>query len=363
VAFLDEKGNWVGPGPDPRSAGSFPTAPAKFDVNTIPSVTIPSGKSVTDWTNLIQGNSGYMGWKLSAAERADIAAANRRAALRALAIRYGGLPQGFKDVYGDLSEQDLETARANPLSESSRLQKSYGESIEMTKRQLAARRALQSGDLGHALGQLDYQHSADLYDLNQSVMDAAQAYVNSYSGTLSGLNSEQIDAIRQAAGDTYSMGYRLGGGLTGTGGVGGKLQYTSGALEALSKLGYSDEDLYGMISGYAKDRGWGPYSGSGGEEGYGIQQNGQLFNADGSPYSGSGQAYLSVKVGTPGGNSTELIPISAPPGAQTEPPVTTPADTPVVTTSAITPSVRQILAQQDAIAARQNPAGTKYYEV
>jgi hypothetical protein len=177
----------------------------------------PSGYSPTAWTNLIGGNSGYMNWALSAAERKDIAGSNRKAALQALAIRYGGLPSGFKDVYGDITEDVLGQARANPLSESSRLGKSYTDSVEAYKRQLAARNALQSGELGYGLGQIDYQRSADTYDLGQQFMDAAQGAVNQYGDALSGLSAEQIAAIRQAASDVYGQGYRLGTG----GGVGG----------------------------------------------------------------------------------------------------------------------------------------------
>jgi hypothetical protein len=220
MAFIDEKGQWVGPGPDPRRTGSVTQTPAQFNVNSMPNLLPASGYTPNDWTNIIQGNSGYMNWKLSASERADVAASNRKAALRALAVRYGGLPGGFKDVYGDIDESTLATSQGNPLSESARLSKNYADSTEQYKRSLAARHALQSGDLGYGLDQLDFQSSADRYDLSQQFMDVAQQVINSYGGTLAGLNQELINAIRQAAQDVYDMGYRLGVGNVATGQLG-----------------------------------------------------------------------------------------------------------------------------------------------
>jgi hypothetical protein len=328
VAFIDEKGNWVGPGPDPRQAGSTTVGPATFDPNKLPAISPPAGYSPTDWTKLIQGNSNYMAWGLNAAERADAAAANRKAALRALAVRYGGLPTGFKDVYGDLSQQDLETAQANPLSEFSRLQKGYGDSVEQWKRQLAARRALQSGELGYGLGQIDYQHSADMYDMNQQVMDAAQAYVNQYAGTLSGLSQEQIDAIRQAAMDVYGQGYRLGG-------AGGEFDYHD--------IGELTEAWQKSVNQYAPA----------GQKYLKIGNNGQATYMDdswagfvGERWTGAGY-YINVTYADPnGGTNTIWIPVAAGsgPGAGSTPPSKVKPPPPDYTTPAVTPDVRTRLA-------------------
>jgi hypothetical protein len=261
VAFIDEQGKWIGPGPDPRQAGVTTTMPATFDPKKMPSLLPAAGYTPNDWTNLIKGNSGYMNWQLSAAERADSAAANRKAALRALSIRYGGLPSGFKDVYGDLSEQDIATARGNPLSEFARLQKSYGDSVEMQKRQLAARGALQSGDLGYSMGQLDYGHSSDLYDLGQQFDDAAQGTINSYGEALSGLSREQIDAIRQAAQDVYDMGYRLGVPNVATGELGSTPDWVSAArpgnLQGGQVVGNGEIKMANSASELDQSGGWG----------------------------------------------------------------------------------------------------------
>src|SRR5215471_1544649 len=57
---------------------------------------LPSGYSAAntpaDWQNIIASNPDYMQWQLGASQRADTATAARRAGMRSLAIRFGGLP-------------------------------------------------------------------------------------------------------------------------------------------------------------------------------------------------------------------------------------------------------------------------------
>jgi hypothetical protein len=152
-----------------RPAGTTSIGPTSYAVETNPYLKPAAGYTPTDWTKVIQGNSGYMNWALSAAERNDVAAANRTAALRALAIRYGGLPSGFQDPYRDIDEGTLSQSQANPLSESKRLAKSYADGVEQYKRSLAARNALQSGDLGYGLGEIDYQRASNEYESDRAV--------------------------------------------------------------------------------------------------------------------------------------------------------------------------------------------------
>jgi hypothetical protein len=86
--------------------------------------------------------------------------------LQSLAVKYGGLPaSGFKDAYGDVDPTTLDLARRNQFSDVSRVNRSYGEGVEASKRQLAARGALQSGDLQYALDQADYSRAGAEYDL------------------------------------------------------------------------------------------------------------------------------------------------------------------------------------------------------
>ena len=117
MAFIDESGKWIGPGPDPRQIGATTAAPAKFDVNAIRQVSIPQGKTIEEWTNLLNANSGYMGWKLTAAKTADEAAAMRKAAIRSLAVQYGGLrraPRSRSGVGGASTSRTCVRRRYSP---------------------------------------------------------------------------------------------------------------------------------------------------------------------------------------------------------------------------------------------------------
>jgi hypothetical protein len=215
MAFIDESGKWIGPGPDPRQIGAAASPqPIQFNPSAIPTVSVPQGSTLTDWTNLLNANSGYQSWKGSAAQRADTASANRKAAIQAIATRYGGLPKGYSDVYGDVTPEIAQVAQSNPLSDTARINRDYGLGREQYKRSLAARGALQSGDLGYGLDQMDTQYASDIYDLNTQVADAVQQAINQYVGVLSGLSQEQVAELQRAASSVYDQGYRLGGGTS-----------------------------------------------------------------------------------------------------------------------------------------------------
>jgi hypothetical protein len=83
-----------------RRAGETSVGPTSYTAANNPYLQPAAGYTPTDWTKMISGNSGYMNWALSAAERKDVAAANRTAALRALAIRYGAFPKASRTPTG-----------------------------------------------------------------------------------------------------------------------------------------------------------------------------------------------------------------------------------------------------------------------
>jgi hypothetical protein len=198
LAFIDETGKWTGPGPDPRQAGTTNIAPAHFNPAEIPTVTIPQGYNASDWTKLLQGNSGYMGWELNAGQRADQAAAPARPpsslSLSATAV----CPQASRTSTAT-SRPTSRAWRANPLSESARIERDYGQSQENYKRGLAARGALQSGDLGYGLGRAGLPALGRPLQHGQRLPERGPGRGQRLLGALSGLSQEQIDAIRQAA--------------------------------------------------------------------------------------------------------------------------------------------------------------------
>lgn len=201
--------------------GSTPVAPALVNFNAAQLPDAYRAGAPPNWQSIIAGNPDYMQWSLGAGERADTAASQRKAALRALAVRFGGLPAGFSDVYGDIDPNTLATASENPASENNRLLKAYSDQIEQNRRQLASRGMLQSGELGYSQDQLDFQRGNDVYDLNNQFLDAAQGSINDYAGIVAGLNAEQIDQIRAAAESVYQSGLYSDWSAGGGGGGGG----------------------------------------------------------------------------------------------------------------------------------------------
>lgn len=156
-----------------------------------------------DYAGLIQSNPEYLAYKNNATLDVNQAAARRKAALQALAVQYGGLGGGFKDAYGDVDATTMELAGKNQFSDVARLNRSYSQGVEQLKRALAARGALQSGDLGHGLAQADYQRGAGEYDLGQQFSNAAQQAINDYLGVEANARRGEPAALSAAAQAVY----------------------------------------------------------------------------------------------------------------------------------------------------------------
>jgi hypothetical protein len=72
------------------------------------------------------------------------------------------------------------------------------------KRALAARGALQSGELPYGLDQADTAKATAEYDLVQEVSNAAGQAINNYRGTESAVRTAQEQAMRDAEMSVYS---------------------------------------------------------------------------------------------------------------------------------------------------------------
>lgn len=158
---------------------------------------------VPDYASLIR-NSGLYKQAL-AQNAADVkqAAANRTEVLRQLAIRYGGLPSGFKDQYGDINPDTLKLAGQNEQSDIQRLTRQYQDNITAAKQALAARHALGSGDLQWALDKANMAKESSLYDASNAFADAARNAVNQYLGQKQSAAAAEQQAMIAAAQAIY----------------------------------------------------------------------------------------------------------------------------------------------------------------
>lgn len=170
---------------------------------------------------------------------------------------------------------------------------------------------------------LRYQQGGEALQLQQDVGNIGQNYATGVQAALAARNAAVLQAqLNAAIGGQYAGGGSGGsGGGTSAGGGGIPLQWTSGARELLGSYGYSDEQIANAVATAMAQRGWGKY-GNGTEDPQ-VMENGQRFNADGSLNVGGGD-YIKVKVGTPQGNSTELIYIGPPTASQSAQPAASP---------------------------------------
>src|SRR5581483_5896628 len=95
-------------------------------------------------------------------------------------IRYGGLPEGYKDKYGDIDKKTLQLASQNEQSDTQRINRQYNDNVFAFKRALAARGALNSGDLQYGLDRADLAKESALYDAANAFGDAARQAVSGY---------------------------------------------------------------------------------------------------------------------------------------------------------------------------------------
>lgn len=197
--------DWLRPDAPPRagqtSVAPLAVAPPRPNPQNIIGLT-PG--FTPNYTSLIQNDPSYLSYKNSSTLDVNQAAARRKAALQALAIRYGGLGGGFKDAYGDIDTPTLDLAKGNQFSDTARISRNYEQGVEAFKRALAARRGLQSGELGYGIGQADYARGASEYDIGQEFANAAQQTINDYLGVESGARMGEAGAIRDSEANVYA---------------------------------------------------------------------------------------------------------------------------------------------------------------
>lgn len=181
-------------------AAPTPAPPPPPKITTSPGFT-------PDYNALITSDPAY-GTAQSAAQLAQSnASAARRAALRSAVIRYGGMPAGFTDQYGDLDQGTLDAAKNNQQSILANLAHDYAQSEEQFKRGLASRGALQSGDLNYGEDQLQRGYVQQQYDAANTVGDQAQQYLGQYAGVL-GQNAQNMAQAVQGAESNVLANYK-----------------------------------------------------------------------------------------------------------------------------------------------------------
>jgi hypothetical protein len=174
--------------------------PPKAAVYTPPKGT-PGALSITttpDYLALLQANPAYSALRATTQAQVGQAASQRAAALRGLVQQFGKFTG--TDTYGDIRPEDLGLASSNPFSAQAQLERSYASGQDTMRRQLAARGALRSGELGHGQGQLEMQRGQADYELGQEFLQAMSDAISNYQGVESGAFTNEADLIREISG-------------------------------------------------------------------------------------------------------------------------------------------------------------------
>jgi len=215
TAYLDEYGKTAAsyaakpsspsspPGADTSAFATGPVGTAGAPP-VVPPPAAPAGSVQTapgytpDWSGLIQSDPAYLSAQANARQAQADAAAQRKAALRSAITQYGGLPSGFSDQYGDVDQATLDAAGQNQFSTLAQLARNYSQNEDQFKRGLAARGALQSGDLNYGEDQLQNAYGQQRYDAANALSSTINQALGAYSGVLNS-NAQNLTGAIQGA--------------------------------------------------------------------------------------------------------------------------------------------------------------------
>jgi hypothetical protein len=192
------------PGPSATPVNNPTYTPTPAPPDHADAIAIPGSGYTPDYTGLISNDPGYQSAQAAAKQAQAMAAAQRKQMLQQAIIRYGGLPDGFKDQYGDIDQSVLDQARQNQNSVLAQLANNYSKSQDQFRRGLAARGALQSGDLNYGQDQLDQGYSQQRYDAANNLGNDVNGALSQYMGVIQGNANNLSSAIQGAEANVYN---------------------------------------------------------------------------------------------------------------------------------------------------------------
>lgn len=204
----------------PRGA-AVPTAPGAFAPQVVknttgfnegaaaaqaPATPAPAvGAPGSPFVSVLSGMPGVVAANTNADRSALDAASARAASIQSAALQYGGLPAGFQDKYGDVSESILAQAQANPYSETAQAQRQYDQGMLAMKQRLAASGSLESSQLGTDTGNTNYQRGLDLYNLAGKFGSTVNDAISKYAGVLGSNQADLTNALAKGAQDAAAL--------------------------------------------------------------------------------------------------------------------------------------------------------------
>src|SRR6266496_2522529 len=102
-------------------------------------------KAAPNWLALIQASPQWKAWIASKNATLANAATDRARAIRQAILQWGGIPPGFKDQFGDITQADIDAAKGNVYSTQNQISRAHDMALNQGRRALEARGVLQSG--------------------------------------------------------------------------------------------------------------------------------------------------------------------------------------------------------------------------
>src|SRR5215471_703977 len=153
---------------------------------------------------LLRNDPGYKAAQVAAQADEGNAMLQRRGDIRQALIQYGGPLTGWTDTYGDIDQTTRDLAAANQFSTLAGLARQNTQSNLQLRQSLAARGALQSGELGYGLDQLNTQYGQQRYDAGNALGQQLNQSVNAYTGVLDQNRANLVNALQTAESSIYS---------------------------------------------------------------------------------------------------------------------------------------------------------------
>lgn len=142
----------------------------------------------------------------TAAEAAD--AASRKSNIQQLLIRFGLVPEGFTDKYGDVDQTTKDLAAANTtsgISAYARLQQAFQDAQRDSSRRLAARGLRRSGTRGYQMRRNQLGYDQGKADAISKVLGTANSVYSQYGQNAYQRQMSLLSALQNAIGSISSF--------------------------------------------------------------------------------------------------------------------------------------------------------------
>lgn len=168
------------------------------------SPSISFGGFTPDYKALVAGDPLLVQAQGDINAQRDAAGASRQAAIRTALTRFGGVPTGLQDPYGDVDQATKDAAANNPFSVVNQLKQWLAKNQGDLTDSLAARGMLQSGGLRSGTEMVQREYGQQEYNETNTLLDFIKSVISGYAGKLNELAGLERGEIGEATQRAYN---------------------------------------------------------------------------------------------------------------------------------------------------------------